>query len=158
MAVEKERKFLVIRHDYRLQAKPVLYHQGFLSTVKERVVRIRIADARATLTIKGLTEGISRHEFEYPIPLEDAQLILESLCEKPTLRKYRYRIDHQGFTWEVDEFLDENEGLIIAELELEDEDQDFPVPDWIGREITSDPRYYNSNLVQNPYSLWRSGI
>lgn len=154
MGKETERKFLVTGTGYRKPAEATHYHQGFLSTRKERVVRVRIAGDDAYLTIKGITRGATRKEFEYPIPKDDALEMLEELCEKPAIEKLRYRIPDGEFIWEVDEFLGVNKGLVIAEIELDHEDQDFPRPPWIGREVTGDPKYYNSNLVSNPYTKW----
>jgi adenylate cyclase len=156
MALEIERKFLVKSGDYRSQGKPTYIHQGFLSTDKDRVVRIRIYGDEAFLTIKGVSKGIARAEFEYPVPVEDAQFMLENLCIRPTIEKYRYKIDVEGFIWEVDEFLGENDGLVVAEIELEQAEQKFPKPDWVGMEVTGDKRYYNANLVNNPYKNWKS--
>ncbi len=154
MGKEIERKFLVLNDGYKKQSKAVLYKQGFLSTQKERVVRVRVAGDKAFLTVKGITRSISRSEFEYEIPFEDAETMLNELCEKPLIIKYRYKIPMGDFVWEVDEFLEENKGLVIAEIELEQEGQNYPIPEWLGKEVTKDPKYYNSNLVKNPYSNW----
>jgi adenylate cyclase len=118
------------------------------------VVRIRIFGKKAFITIKGITVGATRTEFEYEIPAKDAEILLNELCLKPTIKKYRYRIPYKGFIWEVDEFLGENKGLIMAEIELESEDQAFEIPEWIGKEVTHDPRYFNSNLIEHPYNMW----
>jgi adenylate cyclase len=155
MPVEIERKFLVKSAIFKKLGKPLHIHQGFLSTEKERVVRVRLQGKLGFITIKGSSKGIARAEFEYRIPVEDARYMLEHLCLRPTIEKYRYRINVEGFTWEVDEFLGENEGLIVAELELDRADRTFPKPEWIGEEVTSDPRYYNANLVKNPYKSWK---
>jgi CYTH domain-containing protein len=117
-------------------------------------VRIRIAGDEAFLTIKGPVSGISRAEFEYPIPLEDARHLLK-LCEGPIIQKHRFAILHQGHCWEVDEFEGANSGLIVAEIELKNPEETVPHPDWLGKEVTGDPRYYNSNLTNHPYSQWR---
>jgi adenylate cyclase len=154
--METERKFLLKNDEYKFLAKGEFLSQGFLSTDPERVVRIRIEGENAWITVKGRTKGLSRDEFEYAIPLDEAAFMLENLCLQPTIRKNRYRIDHEGFTWEVDEFLGENEGLVIAEIELQDEGQAFSLPAWVGEEVTGDPRYYNANLVQNPYKHWKT--
>jgi adenylate cyclase len=154
MPQEIERKFLVTSDDYKSLAKGEYIHQGFLSTVKERVVRVRIRGEKAWITIKGISTGASRAEFEYPVPLEDAKYLLENICEKPTIEKHRYEIPFTGFTWEVDEFHGENDGLIVAEIELPSEDAAFDIPGWIGEEVTSDPRYYNANLVRKPFKTW----
>ncbi len=152
--LEIERKFLVLNHDYKANAQRSLFRQGYLSSHPERTVRVRIAHDKGVLTIKGPTTGASRQEFEYPLPLSDAQSLL-MLCEKPIIEKYRYTLEYQGMLWEVDEFLGDNEGLILAEIELPSEDTPFLKPHWIGEEVTGDPRYYNSYLIRNPYKTWR---
>ncbi len=154
MAQEIERKFLVKGEGWRKLSSGVLYSQGYLSTVKERTVRIRIQNNEATLTIKSITKGISRSEFEYTIPLVDAEIMLQQLAVQPIIKKYRYRIPVDDVVWEIDEFLGANQGLIIAELELQSPDQIFRLPDWIGQEVSSDPRYYNNNLVKKPFTEW----
>lgn len=155
MPLEIERKFLVKNQSFKQLGTAVHIHQGFLNTDKERVVRVRIQGKLAFLTVKGSSKGIARAEYEYRIPVEDAKYMLENLCIKPTIEKYRYRINVEGFTWEVDEFMGENKGLVIAEIELEKTGQQFPKPEWIGEEVTSDTRYYNANLVKNPYRNWK---
>jgi adenylate cyclase len=152
MAAEIERKFLVVGTEWRTSAG-VRIVQGYLSLDKERAVRVRIHGNRAALTIKGITTGATRAEFEYEIPLEDAQQLL-ALCVRPLIEKVRYRNPHQGLVWEVDEFHGENAGLIVAEVELEREDQAYARPRWLGAEVTSDPRYYNVNLVAEPFRNW----
>jgi len=154
MATEVERKFLVVGEAWRTLATGVPYRQGYLSTVKERTVRVRTAGARAFLTIKGLTTGVSRQEFEYEIPVTDANRMLDDLCERPLIEKLRYTIRLGPLTWEIDEFSGDNRGLITAEVELASADQAFERPPWIGGEISSDPRYFNANLVRHPYSTW----
>ena len=153
MAHEIERKFLVRSDEWRALAKATHYRQGYLSSVKERVVRVRTIDDQGFLTIKGINEGLTRLEFEYDIPAEDAAGLLE-LCEKPLIEKNRSKIELNGLTWEVDEFFGDNAGLIVAEVELESEDQTFEKPSWVGEEVSGDPRYYNSNLIQNPFTTW----
>ena len=153
MATEIERKFLVTGAGWR-SAAAVYYCQGYLNRDKHRTVRVRIAGSAAWLTIKGMAAGISRLEFEYPIPLEDAQSLLE-LCQKPLIEKYRRVIEFEGKQWEVDEFLGENAGLIIAELELESEAETFTLPDWVGKEVSHDPRYFNVSLSQHPFKDWK---
>lgn len=152
MAIEIERKFLVQGDAWR-KAPAIYYSQGYLSRIKERTVRVRIAGEEAFLTIKGISAGASRAEFEYPIPVWDARELL-ALCEQPLIEKYRRKILHEGFMWEVDEFLGENQGLVVAEIELPAEDAYFDKPEWIGAEVTQDVRYYNSNLSREPYSSW----
>ena len=154
MGVEIERKFLVSSDAWRRLGEPVLLRQGYLSADPMRTVRVRIEGEQGVLTIKSKNEGASRGEWEYPIPLQDAEELLDRLCERPLVEKYRRRIDHQGFTWEVDEFLGENVGLVVAEIELPAEDAVFALPDWIGREVTGERRYYNSSLIRLPYSKW----
>ena len=154
MGEEIERKFLVKKEIWRDQPKKgQVYRQGYLNSVKERTVRIRIVNDEGYLTVKGLTRGATRLEFEYEIPVEDAEELL-GLCEKPLIEKMRHKIEYGSFIWEVDEFFGENEGLILAEIELESEEQVFPRPDWLAEEVTDDPRYFNANLVQHPYSEW----
>lgn len=154
MGVEIERKFLLSGDGWRSLGQPVLLRQGYLSSQRERVVRVRIEGDLATLTIKGANVGASRGEWEYPIPLADAAELLEGLCEQPLIEKYRRRIAFEGMLWEVDEFLGANAGLLVAEIELASEDQAFAKPDWIGAEVSADARYYNANLIKRPYSSW----
>lgn len=156
MGKEIERRFLLADESWRGQGSGVEFRQGFLSTVKERVVRVRLAGGKGTLTIKGLTQGFSKLEFEYEIPPEEARDLLDSLCEKPLIEKTRYRIKHGGLVWEVDEFAGENNGLVLAEVELSHENQPIDKPAWLGPEISGDPRYFNSNLVKNPFSQWQT--
>ena len=133
-------------------AKGEIYRQGYLSRAKERVVRVRTVDKRGFLTIKGLSTGASRIEYEYEIPFIEADSMLETLCEKPFIEKKRYEIEFHGLIWAVDEFFEENQGLVIVEVELETEDQHYEKPVWVGEEVTGDPKYFNSNLVKHPYS------
>ncbi len=154
MPTEIERKFLVKGDEWRTLATGTVYRQGYLSTKKGCTVRVRLVGDRGYLTIKGSTKGISRAEYEYPIPAQDAQEMLDNLCEPPLIEKTRYKIEFAGLTWEVDEFAGENQGLIVAEVELTDENQTIQLPDWIGKEVSDDPRYYNVNLTQHPYSQW----
>jgi len=154
MGVEIERKFLVAGDAWRTLGEPVLLRQGYLSAQPERTVRVRIEGERAHLTIKSKNVGAARGEWEYPIPLAEAAELLDRLCERPLIEKYRRRIPFAGFVWEVDEFLGENAGLVVAEIELPAEDAQFDLPAWIGQEVTHDPRYLNSNLIRHPYSAW----
>ena len=154
MGVEIERKFLVTHDSWRDLAPGVLYRQGYIPTQPGRTVRVRVAGDRAFITLKGATQGIARSEFEYPIPVEDANELLNGLCASPLIEKYRHKIDINGLVWEVDEFLGENQGLVIAEVELENADQTIELPDWIGEDVSHDSRYYNSNLVNHPFSGW----
>lgn len=152
MAKEIERKFRVKEGSWR-SAKGTTFRQGYLNSVKERVVRVRIINDKGYLTIKGLTVGATRLEFEYEIPCRDAEQLLD-ICEKPLIEKTRFKVEEGGFIWEIDEFFGENQGLIVAEVELESEDQNFPRPDWVLEEVTGDPRYFNSNLIKKPYKMW----
>lgn len=153
MPFEIERKFLVNNDRYKIGSTSARYCQGYLKGGSTCVVRVRIADGKAMLTIKGPSKGVTRSEFEYLIPTEDANAMLE-LCERPLIEKIRYVVNYKGMTWEVDEFLGDNQGLVIAEIELSSEDQAFEKPDWVGEEVSSDPKYHNSNLVRFPYKAW----
>lgn len=154
MATEIERKFLLANDRWREGANGQRYRQGYLSTDRERVVRVRTVDDTGYLTIKGVARGISRLEFEYAIPLADALTMLETLCHRPIIDKTRYRIPYGEHVFEVDEFYGENAGLIVAEVELDREDEPFERPDWLGEEVTDDPRYANAALIEHPYSTW----
>jgi adenylate cyclase len=156
MGIEIERKFLVNGDAWRTLADGTVYRQGYLCVERGRTVRVRIAGETAFLTIKGKSSGLSRMEYEYPIPLADADVLLTTLCEQPIIEKKRYKISWQGFVWEVDEFFGDNAGLLVAEIELAAEDQAFNKPPWVGMEVSDDRRYYNSCLVKNPYSNWKS--
>ena len=153
MAREIERKFLLKSDAWRELADGVTYRQGYLSALPERTVRVRIAGDEAFLTVKGRSVKNSRAEFEYSIPLTDAEQMLK-LCDGPLVEKTRYEIPHAGKTWQVDEFSGDNRGLITAEVELNSESEQPEIPDWIGEEVSGDPRYYNSNLVKKPFSSW----
>jgi adenylate cyclase len=154
MGVEIERKFLVRNDQWKKLGVPVSIRQGYLSSHPDRIVRVRMQGATAVLTIKGRTIGTTRGEWEYPIPVEDAQKFLDDLCEKPIIEKVRYRITCEGMLWEIDEFFGENQGLVVAEIELLAEDQVFTKPDWIGDEVTHDNRYANANLLRHPFGKW----
>jgi adenylate cyclase len=156
VGVEIERKFLLAGTGWRALGQPVLLRQGYLSSQRERVVRVRVEGERAYLTIKGASVGATRAEWEYPIPLADANELLERLCEQPIIEKLRRRIEFGGNVWEVDEFLGVNQGLVVAEIELTAENQPFDKPEWIGAEVTHDQRYFNSNLVREPFSRWQA--
>ena len=154
MPKEIERKFLVTGDGWRAKGVGKRYRQGYLSTVKERTVRVRTVDEKGSITVKGISIGAARSEYEYEIPAADANEMLDRLCERPLIEKMRYRIPMAGVVWEVDEFAGENRGLIVAEVELESEEQQVSLPDWIGREVTDDPRYFNATLVAHPFSRW----
>ena len=140
--------------DWKALAKGTSYRQGYLNSVKERTVRVRTIADKGFLTVKGITTGATRSEFEYEIPAADADAMLTELCEKPLIEKNRYKIPFAGLTWEIDEFFGDNAGLVVAEVELGSEGQGFEKPGWIGEEVTSDPRYFNSNLIKHPYKRW----
>jgi adenylate cyclase len=154
VGVEIERKFLLANDGWRTLGQPVLLRQGYLSSQAERVVRVRVEGEAAYITIKGRSTGATRGEWEYPIPLADANELLDTLCEQPLIEKYRRRVEFAGKVWEVDEFLGANAPLVVAEIELRSEDEPFERPDWIGEEVTGDPRYFNSALGRHPFSQW----
>lgn len=154
MGIEIERKFLVTGDQWRDLAKPTYYCQGYLNRDPHRTVRVRIAGEAAFLTVKGISKGASRAEFEYSIPVDDARQMLE-LCDGTIIEKQRSVVDYAQMTWEIDEFLGENLGLLVAEIELDAEDQPFELPPWAGREVTGDRRYYNANLSEHPFSQWK---
>jgi adenylate cyclase len=157
MPQEIERKFLLRTDAWRTSAGAgTPYQQGYLSTDKARTVRVRLAGARGYLTVKGPTLGATRDEFEYEIPEADARAMIERLCERIVV-KTRHRVAHEGHTWEIDEFHGENAGLLVAEIELRAEDEAFARPDWLGAEVTDDPRYFNANLARAPFSTWPAG-
>lgn len=155
MALEIERKFLLSSDAWRAHVKHrSLLRQGYLSAGSRCSIRARIADEHAWVNLKSKRSGMTRLEYEYPIPLEDANEILTNLCEGPLIEKYRHEVLVDGHTWEIDEFLGDNAGLIVAEIELEAESETFTRPDWLGEEVTEDQRYYNFNLAKHPYSRW----
>jgi CYTH domain-containing protein len=155
MSVEIEKKFLVIGDDWKKLTAGTIYRQGYLKSGHGCTVRVRIAGERGYLTVKGVSVGAARKEYEYEIPLAEAGEMLENLCNKPLIEKRRYRIPIADHIWEVDEFFGENEGLVIAEVELKKEDEDFVKPEWVGMEVTGDIRYYNANLVNYPFTKWK---
>ncbi|MBF2027060.1 MAG: CYTH domain-containing protein [Oscillatoriales cyanobacterium C42_A2020_001] len=154
MGTEIERKFLVVGDSWRDLGKGSAYCQGYIASSQEKTVRVRIVGEQGFLTIKGATQGIARSEFEYPIPVQDAQEMLETLCDRPFIKKIRYKVEWNGLLWEIDEFEGENAGLILAEVELTDADQAINLPEWIGADVSHDPRYYNANLARFPFSQW----
>ena len=158
MGREIERKFLVQGDGWREGAQGVLMRQGYLSRERERTVRVRLAGGRGYLTVKGINEGISRLEYEYEIPAADAAEMLDTLALRPLVEKIRYRVPFGGRTWEVDEFLGDNAGLIVAEIELEAVDSPLEKPAWAGAEVSADPRYFNSSLSRRPYRLWAQDV
>ena len=155
MGIEIERKFLVQGDGWKT-SPGLLYRQGYLNRDKARTVRVRMAGDAAFLTVKGVSVGATRAEFEYPIPVADATALL-ALCDGPLIEKTRYRVRVEGTLWEVDAFAGDNAGLVVAEVELAAEDQPFVRPNWLGDEVTHDPRYFNSNLAVQPYTRWQRG-
>jgi adenylate cyclase len=154
MAFEIERKFLIDRDKIGTLENGYQIKQGYIETVGNKVVRIRVRNQNAFLTIKGENDGIKRLEFEYEIPLNDANEMLEKLCLEPMIEKTRYVLNVGNHVWEIDVFHGQNEGLIVAEIELEDENESFVIPDWVREEVTAELKYHNSHLMLNPYSKW----
>ena len=153
MALEIERKFLVLGSPWKALPQGALMRQGYLLASPEKIVRIRVDGDAAMLTVKSAGEGIVRGEWEYSIPVADANDLLQ-LCEQPLIEKYRYRIPYAGMLWELDVFTGANAGLVVAEIELDSESQTFEKPGWVGAEVSDDLRYLNANLQSHPYSSW----
>lgn len=154
MANEIERKFLLANDDWRkLVTDSFVLKQGYLSTNPEATVRVRIKREKAMLTVKSKNIGIRRSEFEYEVPIDEAEEILQ-LCGDSPISKTRYIVNIESHTWEIDEFVGANKGLLVAEIELTQENETFEKPTWLGKEVSDDARYYNSNLVTNPYTKW----
>ena len=155
MGIEIERKFLLKDDSWRTEASaPVRYRQGYLSRGDKSSVRVRIEGDEAFPNIKEATLGIRRQEYQYPIPFDDAQRLLNDLCHKPLIEKDRYFIKRGQHTWEIDEFFGDNQGLIVAEVELRSEDEEIEKPSWLGEDVSDDMRYYNICLVTHPYKDW----
>jgi adenylate cyclase len=154
MGSEIERKFLVSGTAWKQAGPGERIRQGYLALDPACTVRVRAAGERGSLAIKGPTTGITRLEFEYSIPLADAQRLLDELCHQPLIDKTRYALEVGGHRWEVDEFHGANAGLVVAEIELQHEDEEFERPDWLGEEVSHDPRYYNAGLVRKPFASW----
>ena len=154
MGKEIERKFLIDQSIIGDLKNGSQIKQGYISTTNNTVVRVRVADQKAYLTLKGENSGATRSEFEYEIPTNDAEEIILELCSGPIIDKTRYVQTYKGHTWEIDVFHGDNKGLVVAEVELENEDEHVEMPKWIQKEVTSDKRYYNSNLLNNPYNSW----
>ena len=156
MAIEIEHKFLLANEAWREQiSRSVTYKQGYLSSQPTCSIRIRISDVRAWINIKSATVGTHRHEYDYEIPLSDAEEIISDLCRKPLIEKTRHLVNNDGNVWEIDEFFGDNLGLIVAEIELPEIGMDFSRPHWLGEEVTHDVRYYNNNLSIHPFSEWK---
>lgn len=155
MAIEIERKFLVNKERWNKQNKGngIFYRQGYILTDPAKTIRVRVGAGKGFLTIKGASVGAARPEYEYEIPVSDALEIMDKFCDAD-VSKTRYKINYRGKIWEVDEFSGNNEGLILAEIELEDESETFDLPDWIGEEVTEQEQYYNSNLSVKPFKSW----
>lgn len=154
MNKEIERKFLIKNDDWRGRAKPVLYRQGYIARTTDRTARIRVAGNEGFITIKVKVGPISRNEYEYPIPLSDANELLNSLDPAEIIEKYRYTFEECGHVWEIDEFIGANKGLVVAEVELASEDEQIDLPSWVGEEVSKISKYFNSSLVLSPYSSW----
>lgn len=155
MPEEIEHKFLVCSDGWRgAVTRSVEYRQGYLANNGRCSVRVRVSDSKGHLNIKSAQLGVYRQEYEYEIPLEEAHALLDGLCEKPLVEKVRHFVPHAGRTWEVDEFRGDNEGLVVAEVELEQLGEAFERPEWVSDEVSDDPRYYNVNLVKAPYNTW----
>ena len=154
MPKEIERKFLVVSDEYKSSPRKY-YKQGYLSVEPDKTVRVRVVGDKGFLTVKGRNNGISRAEYEYEIPAADANDMLDNLVKTGVIEKWRYVCVIDGKKWEVDEFLGDNAGLVVAEIELQSEDEPFTKPAWAGDEVSGDARYYNSSLSQNPYKNWR---
>lgn len=155
MPVEIERKFLVQGDDWRAAVeRSEFYRQGYLAGSKRCSVRVRVGGARAWLGLKGRVSDTVRREYEYAIPLHEANEILDELCEEGRVEKRRHWVPYAGRQWEVDEFTGANAGLVVAELELDDEDEVFSRPPWLGREVTDDARFLNTSLALRPWSAW----
>jgi len=158
MPTEIEKKFLLKNDNWRDQVKSSRnIRQGYLGSMAKASVRIRLDGDNANINIKSADLAMVRQEYEYPVPVDQALEMLETLCESPQVDKIRHLVDYAGHTWEIDEFFGDNAGLVVAEIELNSEDEDFEIPEWLGEEVTDDGRYYNVNLVQNPYKNWAAG-
>lgn len=155
MAIEIERKFLVSGEGWRaLAGARTLLRQGYLANTARASVRVRRAGGRGFVSVKAMTPGLTRAEYEYEVPPADADAMLDTLCQGPLIEKWRHEVRYAGRDWEIDEFLGANAGLIVAELELESENDVFEMPDWLGAEVTHDLRYYNFRLAEQPWSSW----
>ena len=155
MATEIERKFLLRDDSWRAEVdSSVTIRQGYLAGSEKSSIRIRVAGDKANINIKSATLDVTRKEYEYEVPLAEANEILDTLCEGPLIEKTRYHVHHGAHVWEIDEFIGDNQGLLVAEIELGDADENFERPDWLGEEVSDDHRYYNVCLVTHPYKDW----
>jgi len=156
MAIEIEHKFLLANEKWRDYIDhSAKMRQGYLTSNSNSSVRVRISGEKAWLNIKSATAGNQRYEYEYEIPVHDADEIIGNLCRKPLIEKTRHYVYQENHTWEIDEFSGENKGLIVAEIELSKQNEVFTIPNWIGKEVTDDLRYYNNKLSQHPYNIWK---
>ena len=155
MALEIERKYLVVNDKWKpFAVSETLMKQAYLLASPDLSIRVRVAGEQAFLTIKGATEGITRSEFEYPIPVADAEQMLTGLVQGSVIDKVRFRVRCGEHIWDLDQFHGDNQGLVVAEIELASEDEAFERPDWVGQEVSDDPRYYNASLARHPYCEW----
>lgn len=159
MGIEIERKFRLLNDSWRATiSASTLLRQGYLANTARASVRVRIAGTQGWISVKAMTVGITRAEYEYLVPVAEAEQMLRELCEGPLIEKWRHLVRHGTSEWEIDEFLGDNAGLVVAELELDDEQERFARPDWLGAEVTGDERYYNFRLAQRPYRLWPENL
>ena len=158
MGLEIERKFLLKTTEPLQGLTGVVIRQGYLSDTSQANLRVRIKAERAYLTVKSKAVGLVRKEFEYEIPVQDAEEMLLQFCQKPLIEKTRYKLDYAGYTWEIDVFVGENAGLVLAEVELATAKDTLELPDWIAREVTQDKRFYNAYLAKHPYSQWKGEL
>lgn len=156
MAKEIERKFLIDASKLNIPSEGKEIKQAYIATADNCVVRIRVQDNCAMLTLKGENKGISRSEFEYEIPVSEANEMIAELCTGSVIEKTRYLIRHEDHMWELDVFYGDNEGLVVAEIELKSEEEKFSIPTWVSKEVSGDPKYYNSSLLENPFNSWPS--
>lgn len=155
MGIEIEKKFLLKNDDWKKEAdNGEQFRQGYMSGSNRSSIRIRVAGEKANINIKSATLGVTRKEYEYEIPVEDANEMLDTMCEKPFIEKHRYFVVRGAHTWEIDVFEGDNEGLVVAEIELSDPEEPFDIPGWIGDDVSEDPKYYNVCLVNHPYKDW----
>ncbi len=155
MPIEIERKFLLANDNWRQQvSQSFRIRQGYMGEIDKASVRIRVQGDKANINIKSATLSMRRMEYEYAIPLSEAEEMLDQLCKQPQVNKTRYIVEQGKHKWEIDEFYGNNAGLFVAEIELDDEAEAFVKPEWIGKEVTQDPRYYNVNLIKHPFNSW----
>jgi len=155
MPIEIERKFLLVNDNWRKEvSRSYRIRQGYIGEIGKASVRIRVQDEKANINIKSATLAMRRMEYEYEIPLDEALQMLDQLCNQPQVDKTRYIVEQGKHKWEIDEFYGDNEGLVVAEIELSDEHEIFEKPEWIGKQVTDDARYYNVNLIKQPFKDW----